>query len=99
MWEAISNRNSIRYQSFRLGSMSYTDRRDVSEIGRPLMEKQGHKDSTNSVAESQANSKTSGGNTQKQETHPEENDYGHTRVSMDKILTRAIKRRFTDVLD
>jgi hypothetical protein len=63
------------------------------------MENVDQEDSKKLNAESQANSKSSGTSAKNQEMDSEEDHYGHTRQSVDKMLARAIKRRFTDVLD
>jgi hypothetical protein len=59
----------------------------------------GQKDNKKLVAESQVSSETSSGNRQKQKIDSEKDDYGHTQESVDIMIARAIRRRFTDVLD
>ncbi len=63
------------------------------------MERAGKEDPKELVRESQENPRASGRVAEEPASDQEKDPYGHTRESVDKMLVRAIKRRFSDVLE
>ena len=63
------------------------------------MKNMGQEDSKKQAPESQTGPESSSGIAQKQRIASEEDHYGHTQKSVDRLVARALGRRITDVLD